>query len=200
MLYRQGGLFMLNVKRSLSGLLILSFMVLAACGSNAGSSSNTASNAGTSSSTAVSSTSTSSNPTEIEFWYGLGGKLGETMQTLITKFNESQSEVIVKPVVQGDYSETVQKLQAAIATNSAPAAVLASNVDWAKKGYFASLDELIAGDPDFNTEDVIQTFLEQGQVDGKQYFLPMYGTTQVMYYRKDALEKHQIDPASLTTW
>lgn len=191
---------MLNVKRSLSGLLILSFMVLAACGSNAGSSSNTASNAGTSSSTAVSSTSTSSNPIEIEFWYGLGGKLGENMQTLITKFNESQSEVIVKPVVQGDYSETVQKLQAAIATNTAPAAVLASNVDWAKKGYFASLDELIAGDPDFNTEDVIQTFLEQGQVDGKQYFLPMYGTTQVMYYRKDALEKHQIDPASLKTW
>jgi multiple sugar transport system substrate-binding protein len=47
---------------------------------------------------------------------------------------------------------------------------------------------------------VVQTFLDQGKVDGKQYFLPMYGTTQIMYYRKDALEKAGIKPEDLTTW
>lgn len=54
--------------------------------------------------------------------------------------------------------------------------------------------------PDFNKEDFVQTFLNQGQVDGKQYFLPMYGTTQVMYYRKDVFEKNGIDASTLKTW
>lgn len=185
---------------SLTSLIVLSSMLLSACGTNSGAQPSSSPAANTASSSSGANTAKSTEPVEIEFWYGLGGKLGENMQALITKFNESQNEVIVKPVVQGDYSETSQKLQAAIATNSAPAAVLASNVDWAKKGYFLPLDELIAGDPQFNEEDVIQTFLEQGRVDGAQYFLPMYGTTQIMYYRKDAFEKHNIDPATITTW
>jgi len=58
----------------------------------------------------------------------------------------------------------------------------------------------MAGEPDFNAGDIIPTFREQGEVDGKTYFLPMYGTTQVMYYRKDALEKSGIKAEELTTW
>lgn len=136
----------------------------------------------------------------IEFWYGLGGKLGEQMKALIDEFNASQQEVIVKGIVQADYSETEKKLQAAIASGDVPAAVLAANVDWARKGYFAELDEMIAHSPDFNKEDFVQTFLSQGQVDGKQYFLPMYGTTQVMYYRKDKFEQAGIQAEDIKTW
>ncbi|TFE23790.1 ABC transporter substrate-binding protein [Cohnella luojiensis] len=194
-------------KKSTLGLLILSFLLLTACGST-GNNANIASSAPAETSDPASSQpaesseapATPTEPVTIEFWYGLGGKLGENMQSLIEKFNSSQQEVIVKPVVQADYSETGKKLQAAIASGNVPAAVLSSNVDWAKKGYYASLDELIAAQPDFNKDDVIQTFLEQGKVDGKQYFLPMYGTTQVMYYRKDAFEKSGIKPEELTTW
>lgn len=122
------------------------------------------------------------------------------MEALIQKFNTSQQEVIVKGIAQADYTETEQKLQAAIATGKVPAAALSSNVDWARKGYFAPIDELMALQPDFNKEDFVQTFLNQGQVDGKQYFLPMYGTTQVMYYRKDVFEKNGIDASTLKTW
>ncbi|WP_020430950.1 ABC transporter substrate-binding protein, partial [Paenibacillus riograndensis] len=155
---------------------------------------------GASAAPAAEAAPTQGKPVTIEFWYGLGGKLGENMESLIQKFNASQQEVIVKGIVQADYSETEQKLQAAIATGQVPAAVLSSNMDWARKGYFASMDELIAAQPDFNKEDFVQTFLKQGQVDGKQYFLPMYGTTQVMYYRKDAFEKSGIDASQLKTW
>ncbi|MCR8657176.1 extracellular solute-binding protein [Paenibacillus endoradicis] len=191
---------MFKLKKALTSLLLLTFCVLTACGSQANSPNGNSANANNNSATAPVTNSTTAKPVEIEFWYGLGGKLGENMQALITKFNASQDEVIVKPVVQADYSETAQKLQAAIATNNVPAAVLTSNVDWARKGYFASLDEFIAADSNFNQDDVIATFLEQGKVDGKQYFLPMYGTTQVMYYRIDALAEHNIDAATLTTW
>jgi multiple sugar transport system substrate-binding protein len=198
---------MFTMKKVTAGLLLLSFLIMTACGSKTDT--NNASSSAPESSQPAESTQAAASPSEtpaakapvtIEFWYGLGGKLGENMKTLIDKFNASQQEVIVKPVVQADYTETEKKLQAAIATGDVPAAVLSSNVDWAHKGYYASLDELIAGQADFNKGDVIQTFLEQGQVDGKQFFLPMYGTTQVMYYSKDALAKSNIKPEDLTTW
>ncbi|MCQ4088365.1 ABC transporter substrate-binding protein [Saccharibacillus sp. JS10] len=178
----------------MSMLLAASFTLLAACGSQTGGDTAAAS-AGT-----ASAATESGKPVEIEFWYGLGGNLGDNMKAKIEAFNKSQDEVVVKGIAQADYTETEQKLQAAIASNNVPAAVLSSNVDWARKGYYASLDEMIAADPEFKSEDFVQTFLNQGKVDGKQYFLPMYGTTQVMYYRKDTLEAAGIDPASLKTW
>ncbi|MFC4597160.1 ABC transporter substrate-binding protein [Cohnella hongkongensis] len=199
---------MLNTKKGFAGLLLGSLLLTSACGStgnggNEGASSSPEgqpSAAGASSPAAPSETPAAQAPVTIEFWYGLGGKLGENMQTLIDKFNASQQEVIVKPVVQADYSETGKKLQAAIASGDVPAAVLSSNIEWARKGYYAPLDDLIASSPDFNASDVIPTFLEQGKVDGKQYFLPMYGTTQVMYYSKEVLEKNGIKAEDLTTW
>ncbi|SFJ40651.1 multiple sugar transport system substrate-binding protein [Paenibacillus sp. UNC496MF] len=208
---------MVTMKSTAAGLLLTSFLVLTACGSagsgngngNAAGSNgqepaNNAANAQpaneSSDASAGNAAEPAKEPVAIEFWYGLGGKLGENMQKLIDKFNASQQDVIVKPVVQADYSETEKKLQAAIASGDVPAAVLSSNVDWARKGYYAPIDDLLAALPDFNKDDVVPTFLEQGQVDGKQYFLPMYGTTQVMYYRKDALEKSGIKPEELTTW
>ncbi|MBT2288959.1 ABC transporter substrate-binding protein [Paenibacillus albidus] len=190
----------MNVLKRLSALsMVAGFTILTACGGNSGSGNTTAAN-GAANAPSSASPAAPSAPVTIEFWYGLGGKLGENMEALIQKFNASQQDVIVKGIVQADYSETEQKLQAAIATGQVPAAVLSSNADWARKGYFAPVDELMAQEPDFNKEDFVQTFLTQGQVDGKQYFLPMYGTTQVMYYRKDTFEKNGIDASQLKTW
>ncbi len=180
---------LLKWKSALPLMVISSFLLTTACGSP--------SNSATS---AAGSTASSNGPVEIEFWYGLGGKLGDNMKKTIDAFNASQKDVIVKGIVQADYDETEQKLQAAIASGQVPAAVLSSNVEWAKRGYYAPMDQFIADDPNFKKDDFVQTFLTQGQVDGKQYFLPMYGTTQIMYYRKDTLKANGIDPASLTTW
>lgn len=190
----------MNVLKRLSALSMIAGMtVLTACGAN-GAANQVTEASGASSAPSAAAPAAQSEPVTIEFWYGLGGKLGENMEALIQKFNASQQEVIVKGIVQADYTETQQKLQAAIATGTVPAAVLSSNVDWARKGYFAELDELIAAQPDFKPEDFVQTFLNQGKVDGKQYFLPMYGTTQVMYYRQDAFEKSGIDASQIKTW
>lgn len=191
-----GNKLKLRWRGGMSLVLAASFALITACGSSADSGAGTGSDAAS----ANGAGSASSSPVEIEFWYGLGGNLGDNMKKTIDAFNASQSDVVVKGIVQADYTETEQKLQAAIASKKVPAAVLSSNIDWARKGYYASLDELISADQNFNKEDYVQTFLEQGKVDGKQYFLPMYGTTQIMYYRMDALKDNNIDPATLTTW
>lgn len=192
----------MNVYKRLSALsMIAGLTVLTACGGNSASGEVTAADGAAGAPAAAEAAAPAgSAPVTIEFWYGLGGKLGENMESLIQKFNASQQEVIVKGIVQADYTETEQKLQAAIASGQVPAAVLSSNIDWARKGYFAAMDTLIAQLPEFKQEDFVQTFLEQGQVDGKQYFLPMYGTTQVMYYRKDAFAKSGVDASQIKTW
>lgn len=105
----------MNVLKRLSTLsLVAGFTMLTACGGNANTGNVTAANGASSSSTEAAPTQNA--PVTIEFWYGLGGKLGENMEVLIQKFNTSQQEVIVKGIAQADYTETEQKLQAAIAT------------------------------------------------------------------------------------
>jgi len=190
---------MLRIRSVLAMALALCFIVLTACGQATENKEADNSKAGQQAEQPAAETA-KKEPVTIEFWYGLGGKLGENMKKLIEKFNASQDEVIVKGVAQGDYSETQKKLQAAIATSQVPAAVLSSNADWARKGLFAPMDDFIAQDTNFKADDFVQTFLNQGKVDGKQYFLPMYGSTQVLYYSKAAFDKNGIKPEDLKTW
>jgi multiple sugar transport system substrate-binding protein len=150
-----------------------------------------------------SKTSSKEGLVEIEFWYGLGGKLGENVEKKIEAFNKSQNEVKVIGVAQGSYDETVQKLQAAIAAKKVPAAVLLENNPMnalAVKGTLAPLTQYIKEDAGFNPEDFIDAFYQQGTINGEQYAIPLYGTTQVLYYRKDMFEQAGIKPEELKTW
>lgn len=156
--------------------------------------------------TGCSSNSTGSKegePVTVEFWYGLGGKLGEEVEKRISEFNEMQDDVKVVGVAQGNYDETVQKLQAGIAAKKVPGAVLLENDPmntFAQRGLMAELNSFIKEDKDFNEEDFVEAFYGQGTIDDKQYALPLYGTTQVLYYRNDMLEEAGLTTEDLKTW
>ncbi|NMM65200.1 ABC transporter substrate-binding protein [Clostridium sp. P21] len=145
----------------------------------------------------------SNGPVEIEFWYGLGGKLGQNVEGIIKQFNASQSKYKVKGVAQGSYTETFQALQAAVAAKKEPALVLLEApqvAQLAQRNLLAPLDKYISEDKDFNKDDLIDSFVKQGVIKEKTYSLPAYGTTQVLYYRKDMFEKNGISPDALNTW
>lgn len=140
---------------------------------------------------------------EIEFWYGLGGALGENMEQMVTDFNASQDAIHVKTAVQGAYSETMQKLQAAFADGNVPEVVLLSSEQAntvAEKGMVVSLQSYIDQDPEFNIDDLVSTFRKQGTYDGELLTMPAYGTTQVMYYNKAVLEENGFTEEDLSTW
>lgn len=140
---------------------------------------------------------------EIEFWYGLGGKLGEVVQDFIKRFNEAQNEVHVTGVVMPDYDTTLQKLQAAIAAKNPPAIALISGSriqDLIVPGVLRPYDDLIAADPDFHPEDIPEAFFNLGLHEGKHYGIPLYGTTQILYCRKDFFEELGISPDMLNTY
>lgn len=144
-------------------------------------------------------------PEEIEFWYGLGGTLGETMEATIAEFNAAQDEVLVKGVKQASYDETNKMLQAAVASGQVPSSFL-SNHHTPTRFYRSSvverLNEHIAAAPNFNEADIIESFYSYCKTDGGEvYSLPVWGTTQVIYYRKDMFEKAGLDPDQVfATW
>ncbi|MDR0558439.1 MAG: extracellular solute-binding protein [Treponema sp.] len=140
----------------------------------------------------------SSGPVRIDFWYGLGGKLGETVESIITAFNESQSEVFVTGVQQSSYQDTERQLQAAAAANKTPAAALVRVYvlnAFARRGIIAPLDTYINADHNFNKEDFVASFLSYCYNERNEIIaLPAYGTTQVMYYRPDAFRDAGVAP------
>lgn len=153
--------------------------------------------------TAETATPASAKTVELEYWYGLGGKLGETMKGLIENFNSSQTAYKVNGVAQGSYGETYQALQAAIASGSAPACFLTTSSQvnsLAKKNVLENVKPYVDKDSSFNLDDFVQAFLPPARVNDGLYGLPAYGTTQIMYYRKDIFEKKGISSDVLKSW
>ncbi len=149
------------------------------------------------------STAAPAQTVELEYWYGLGGKLGETMKGLIDKFNASQTAYKVNGVTQGSYDETYQALQAAVASGSTPACFLTTSSQvnsLAKRNVLENLQPYIAKNSGFNLDDFVQAFLPPARVGDGLFGLPAFGTTQVMYYRKDLFEKKGISPDALNSW
>lgn len=135
---------------------------------------------------------------EIEFWYGFGGRQAEILEGVISDFNALQDEVVVTGVSHSSYGETNQMLQAAIASGDVPACYLSDPVAstrFAERGLIQYLDDYIAADPDFDKEDIIDVFLDYCRdEEGHVYSLPVWGSTQVIYYRKDMFEEVGLDP------
>jgi len=140
---------------------------------------------------------------EIEFWYGLTGYLGDLMKEFIDEYNQKQSQVRVIGVAQGSYEETAQVLRAAIVRQKPPAVVLLEDQRmqfFANRGALSPLDSYMDTDSFFQKYDFVDSFLQQGQFNNVTYALPIYGTTQVLYYRKDLFAQAGLDPAVLDTW
>lgn len=56
----------------------------------------------------------------LEFWHAMGGNLGELVDELVARFNESQDEIVVNATYQGTYDDTYNALLAAFETGGEP--------------------------------------------------------------------------------
>jgi multiple sugar transport system substrate-binding protein len=140
---------------------------------------------------------------EVEYWYGLGGKLDENMQKIIADFNKSQDKYEVKGVAQEDYKTTFKNLQAGIAAKKSPALALLEGDKvymLANKGLLTNISDYTSEDADFKEENYLESFLETGKKGDKIYAFPIYGTTQLLYYNKQAFKDAGITEESLKTW
>lgn len=126
--------------------------------------------------------------TEVSFWYGLEGTLGDYVEEIIEDFNNSQDEIYVIGHRQGNYSDTLQSLKVAIATNSEPSVALLE-----QRG-IVSLIELDGLQPlnnitnSINLESIPSQFIDIFIKDEQIYSFPMYATVWVTYLRNDFVD------------
>lgn len=135
-------------------------------------------------------------PVEIKWAFGLGGKLGELMLSIVDDYNASQDKVHVTAQQYGSYGASIQAFQADLSAQIPPDCLLFQMWYMAQfENYFAPLNDRYANDADFNAADILGGCMEcMYGTDGETiYGVPIYATTQVMYYRKDAFEGYDIE-------
>lgn len=178
----------------MAGALALS---LSACGSKPLLSYDDSSD-GTAKTAETAAAKTTGERTEIEYWYCLGGSLGEAVQKEIDAFNESQDGIYVKGVQLSGYDEAGEAFQAAIAAHEVPAAVMLSDSifnAFMKKDALLCLDDMLKNDPDSHFEDFLSSLQEFSKsTDGKTYGMPAFCSTHIAFYNKAIFEKAQLDP------
>src|SRR5215510_14494298 len=57
---------------------------------------------------------------EVQFWHSMGGVLGERVDELVKKFNDSQAKYTVVAVNKGNYDEVINGTIAAYRAKKAP--------------------------------------------------------------------------------
>ena len=144
------------------------------------------------------------NVVTIRFWHAMAGELGEALKVLIKQFEKANPGIRVVSVYQGSYGSLSQKLIGAViaheppdVSQAYPAWVSYLNQDEEKPAIMA-LDDLIAADPTFDKEDLIQVLLEDCRLKGKLYALPFNKSFPVLYYNKELFKEAKLNPPR--TW
>lgn len=148
-------------------------------------------------------------PVEIEFWHGMSGALGETLNELVDDFNQgigAEKGITVKSTYQGNYEDLKAKTMAAIKAGNNPAVIqgTVNNImEFIGSGIVQPLDDYIfnqeIGIEDF--EDIYEGYrLENSSYceDGRYYSLPFSKSTDLLFYNQTFFNEHGL--AVPTTW
>jgi sn-glycerol 3-phosphate transport system substrate-binding protein len=170
----------------------VAMMAVAGCGTSSNTSNNqTSSTAG---SNQASSTS-SSKVVNITFWYGIGNKLSDDVQKMVTEFNASHPNIHVTATYQGSYSgggPEQQKLLAALAAGNPPDL---AQIEVNSMGVFANSGKLMDLTSFMNQSSVdspdsfLSGMLVSTEWGGKYYGVPLNRSVPVLFYNKTLFAK-----------
>lgn len=138
--------------------------------------------------------------TEIQWWHSMGGALGEALNELATKFNESQKDYKVVATYKGSYPESMTAAIAAFRAGQAPHLLQVFEVGtatmMAAKGAIKPVYQLMKeqGEP-FDPKaylPVVTGYYSDQQ--GNMLSFPFNSSTVMFYVNKDAFKKAGLDP------
>lgn len=142
--------------------------------------------------------------TQISWWHGMGGRNGEIINELATKFNAAQSACALTPVSKGTYEEALASGIAAFRSGQQPNILQVFDAGAATiinaKGATVAAEDLIreAGYP-FKAEDFIQGVRHfYADKAGKFVGMPFNSSAPIMYFNTDALKKAGVEAPK--TW
>ena len=139
-------------------------------------------------------------PIKVILWYSQTGIYSKTLLDIVKEFNEiHKGEIEVEAVYTGSYTNTMQKLLAAMVSGDLPtiAQIEQSRVgQFIEGGVIQSLEGFIAKDPEFKKQlkDFFPRLLAACKYYGKLYGFPLNVSTPILYYNKDLFRKAGLDP------
>ena len=131
-------------------------------------------------------------PIEIKWSFGLGGKLGELMLSLVDDYNNSQNKVHVTAQQYGSYGQSIQAFHADLAAGTPPECLLFQMWYMAEfEDYFTALNDRYENDADFNAGDILKGCLDcgDGVVKSNHEFFPplrILWTVRISYSKSRA--------------
>lgn len=141
-----------------------------------------------------------SDVTEILFWQAMGGPLGDALEELVQKFNDTHPKIHVKSVNMGNYTALSQKLMASLQTGNQPDVAQAYEAwiaNMLEGDVIVPIEDFINNDPNFGQEemdDFYPVFINSNKMDGKLVSFPFNKSVMVQYYNKDMLFQNDMDP------
>ena len=139
-------------------------------------------------------------PVEITFWHAMNGDLEKSLQDLTNKFMEENKNITVTLQNQSSYNDLQQKVTATFSSPKDLPTLTQAYPDWMVN---AIQDDLIVDlKPYINNEtlkfdnydDILPSFREENEKDGKIYALPFNKSTEVLWYNKNLFNELNLQP------
>src|SRR5690242_4976065 len=137
--------------------------------------------------------------TEIAWWHSMGGALGEQLNALAGKFNDSQKDYKVVPVFKGSYPESMTAAIAAFRAGNPPHILQVFEVGTATmmgaKGAIVPVAKVMADAKEkFNPKEYLPTVTGYySDSKGNMLSYPFNSSTVVFYVNQDAFKKAGLD-------
>ena len=143
---------------------------------------------------------------EIQWWHSMGGALGEALNEVANKYNESQKDVKVVTSFKGTYPESMTAAIAAFRADQAPHILQVFEVGtatmMASKGAIKPVHQLMREtkepfDPKAYLPSVTGYYTD---TKGNMLSFPFNSSTVMFYINKDAFKKAGLEPVAPKTW
>src|SRR3954467_6712646 len=138
--------------------------------------------------------------TEIQWWHSMGGALGEQLNALAGKFNDSQKDYKIVPVFKGSYPESMTAAIAAFRAGNPPHILQVFEVGTATmmsaKGAIVPVAKVMADAKEpFDPKAYLPTVTGYySDSKGNMLSYPFNSSTVVFYVNKEAYKKAGLDP------
>ena len=131
----------------------------------------------------------------LDFWYALSGDSGNAVETLVKRFNASQTGITVVATYQGSYADAMAKIDAAIAGNSYPnVAQLGAAPLLGSSKVILPITNFNQADSSFSLDQILPAFLNYNTAGGTLWSMPFNNSLPVLYYNKDLFKSAGLDP------
>ncbi len=133
---------------------------------------------------------------KIVFWHAMSGVNSDQLNKVVTDFNKSQSKITVEAIFQGNYDDSLAKLNTALASNSAPVLIQVYDIGqryMIDSGEILPIQSFVDRDK-FDTSDFEPAVLNYYKVENKLYSMPWNSSSSILYYNKEAFKDAGLDP------